>query len=289
MLTWTCQPAAEGLAVRTAGPAGGQPVVLLHGFFQDGRAWQSVLQRLPPKRSAEILWVAPDLPGHGASASLRLAQLGQAAWPELARLLDQSLRPFLQRPPVVVGYSFGGRAAAYWQGHSSLLGQIGLCGLLLESAHPGLPDQQRTERLQQDRDRAALLQRVGVAEFANYWSRLPLFASQQQLPGRVLADQRLIRLEQDPVGLADHLVALGTGTMPALDSLPNPPCPTALVVGQLDRAYAQLGQRWQQAWPRAHLTAVASAGHNVHLERPQQWRRLVWQLLANCAGPQRLD
>ena len=289
MLTWTCQRLPGGLAVRSTGPAHGRPVVLLHGFFQDGRVWEHLLARLPQAEAAEILWLAPDLPGHGESASLLLAGQGDEAWPALALLLDRSLRPFLQRSPVVAGYSFGGRAAAYWQGHSALLGQLGLHGLLLESAHPGLPEAQRSERRQQDRDRAARLLTMGLAEFANYWSQLPLFASQQQLPSPLLAAQRANQLQQSPAGLADHLRALGTGTMPPLDVVPVPRCPIRLIFGELDLAYALLGQRWLGAWPTAQLVTVTGAGHNAHLERPEDWWRQMWQLLANRSDPQGLD
>ena len=289
MLTWTLQQAPGCLAVRTAGPAGGTPVVLWHGFFQDGRVWASLLERLDHAEIAEIRWIAADLPGHGQSAALRLAPLGDPAWPRLVCLLDRSLESLIACPPVIAGYSFGARAAAHWIGHSPLLRQVGLQGALLESAHPGLPPADRPPRLHQDLARAQQLLARGVAEFADDWSQLPLFASQQQVPAAWLAAQRAVRLQQQAAGLADHLAALGTGTMPLLDALPAPACRTTLLVGELDQAYAQLGQRWQRAWPAAALVAIQGAGHNVHLERPEAWWRQLLQLLADQQGRKRLD
>lgn len=289
MLSWTCHEKADGLAVHTAGPANGQPVVLLHGFFQDGRIWATLLDRLPEAQAKNILWVAPDLPGHGRSSAVHLADLGMEAWPTLAELLDRSLQPLLPAQPLVVGYSFGGRAAAYWMAHSLWLQRLGLRGALLESAHPGLAEQERPHRRSQDADRAARLLRDGTSAFAHYWSGLELFASQRRLPNDVLAHQEAVRRQQDAAGLADHLLAFGTGTMPLLDGSPAPLCQTVLLVGGQDLAYAGLGRRWQRSWPAARLVEIARAGHNVHLECPDDWWRQVWQLSMGPLGPLSLD
>lgn len=51
------------LAVRTAGPRDGAPLLLLHGFPQTGALWRRVAERLPG-----FFCVMPDLRGYGFSA-----------------------------------------------------------------------------------------------------------------------------------------------------------------------------------------------------------------------------
>lgn len=289
-MKWRLHRRGPGLAWRDAGNRQGPPVVLLHGFFQDGRAWAEPLRRLPRAEVEQFHWIAVDLPGHGASAGVQLAALGQGAWPGLALLLDDAVDAALGRDlqkVAVVGYSFGGRAAAWWLGcaaaamtqDSSMprrgLAGRGVAGALLESAHPGLTASSAALRRQEDQARAQAVMQSGVEAFGQLWANLALFATQKALRPSILRAQQRIRLSQSALGLADHLRSLGTGTMPQLDHLPAPPWPTAFLAGELDTNYAELARSWQQAWPRTSLVIAPGAGHNVHLESPALW----WECL----------
>lgn len=57
---------ADGLRLAhvEAGPEGGLPVILLHGYTDNSRSWSLLAPHLPGRRL-----VMPDLPGHGASAA----------------------------------------------------------------------------------------------------------------------------------------------------------------------------------------------------------------------------
>jgi pimeloyl-ACP methyl ester carboxylesterase len=108
---------AEPRAVRTptleiayeeSGPPGGTPVVLLHGFPDDVRAWDGAVG---PLASAGLRVLVPYLRGYGPTRFL------DAGAPRMAQqaAIGQDLIDFLEAlalPPVALaGYDWGGRAA----------------------------------------------------------------------------------------------------------------------------------------------------------------------------------
>jgi len=116
-LTYDRAPMPEILTVRTPtleigyethGDAGGLPIVLLHGFPDDARAWDAVA---PPLAAAGYRVLVPYLRGYGPTRFLnpdapRMAQ--QAA-------IGQDLLEFMSalglRSAGLAGYDWGGRAA----------------------------------------------------------------------------------------------------------------------------------------------------------------------------------
>ena len=89
--------------VRDAGPADGEPVVLLHGFPQDARAWDRVA---PVLHGAGLRTLAPDLRGYSPMARPR----GRSAY-RSRQLVDDVLALLdaagLERAHVV-GHDWGG-------------------------------------------------------------------------------------------------------------------------------------------------------------------------------------
>ncbi len=119
---------AEPLAVYRSGPAGGVPLVLLHGFPFDALMWEDVVMRLP---DVPILTV--DAPGFGDSPSFEdvaRAVNRPGVAPSLEVVAD-AIADVLHREGihrvVPVGLSMGGYVAlAFAERHYSLLAGIGL-------------------------------------------------------------------------------------------------------------------------------------------------------------------
>jgi len=96
------------IAYEAAGPAGGPPVVLLHGFPDDVRTWDGVV---PPLADAGCRVLVPYLRGYGPTRFLDPAtpRSGQQA------ALGKDLLDFLDALGIgraaLAGYDWGGRAA----------------------------------------------------------------------------------------------------------------------------------------------------------------------------------
>jgi 2-succinyl-6-hydroxy-2,4-cyclohexadiene-1-carboxylate synthase len=249
----------------------GPPLLLLHGFTGSAAGWAPQVAAWAPF----VTMLAVDLPGHGRSGSPPEV----AAYTMAATVAD--LVAVLDRIGVarahVLGYSMGGRVAlALALAHPDRVG-----ALVLESASPGLADAgERATRIAADAALADRIEREGVPAFMAYWESLPLWASQARLSPEARAALRAGRLQNHPVGLANSLRGLGTGSQPPLwDRLPALACPTLLVAGGDDAKFRDLARRMAEAIPDNELLLVHGAGHAVHLEQPAVFARLVRDFL----------
>lgn len=245
------------LSTRTWGT--GDPVVLLHGFTQSGRAWEPLARRL----SAVHRVIAVDAPGHGGSAEVDADLLAGA---ELVGAAGGRA--------AYVGYSMGGRLAL----HLALAHPDLVTRLVLVSATAGIDDPgQRADRRRSDDGLADRIEREGVEAFLRWWLSRPLFAT---LPaGAAAVDSRL---GNTAAGLASSLRRAGTGTQePLWDRLGELSMPVLVVAGELDGAYLDVARRLVEGiGANATLAPVAGAGHAVPLEAPEAFAAALEAFLA---------
>lgn len=232
-------------------------MVLVHGFTQTGASWQPVASRL---EKAGHRVVAPDCPGHGEKADVA------ADLTEGARLLAAECSA-----GAWVGYSMGGRLAL----HVALNFPEVVHRLVLVSATPGIEEAEaRARRRAEDEERAQSLLRDGVEPFLDGWLQGPLFAT---LPGDMVGLEA--RLSNTPEGLASSLRLAGTGNQqPLWDRLAELSTPVLVVAGSLDEKFVDIGRRMGEAIPQAELVLL-EGGHAVHLERPDEFSKLVDRFL----------
>lgn len=249
----------------------GPPLLLLHGFTGSAAGWGPQIAAWTPFFTT----LAVDLPGHGQSVSpAEVAAYAMAA--TVADLVAALDRLGVARAHLL-GYSMGGRVAlALALVHPERVG-----ALVLESASPGLADAgERAARVAADAALVERIEREGVSAFVNYWEALPLWASQARLSPEARAALRAGRLQNNPVGLANSLRGLGTGSQPPLwDRLGDLACPTLLVAGCDDAKFSDLARQMAEAIPANELLLVHGAGHAVHLEQPAVLARLVRDFL----------
>lgn len=262
------------IAVTLAGS--GPPLLLLHGFTGSAATWAPFLPIFGTRRRV----IAPDLIGHGdtdAPAAPDRYRMEQSV-ADLLALLDR----LGVAQADVLGYSMGGRVAL----HLALAAPRRIRTLLLESAAPGLTDPaERNTRIQSDHALAAAIERDGIAAFVAQWERLPLFASQLQLPDPVREQQRMQRLHNRPIGLANSLRGMGAGQMePVWERLTTLGMPVLLLVGAEDQKYGEIGRRMAALLPAARLVSVPHAGHTIHLEQPDRFAQLVVEFLGNAVA-----
>ncbi len=243
------------------------PLLLLHGFTGAASSWAS----LASLWSHSYFVVAPDLPGHGQSPPLPVAQ--DMSVSQTAIVLHQLMLSLGAVPYGVVGYSFGGRIALHLL---TIAGQEISCAIL-ESTSPGIADDHlRQLRQISDQELARRIIQRGMDWFVPYWTQLPLFSSQSRLPKDLQAAQVRERSQHTPWGLAQSLRGAGTGTQePLWNRLASISSPTLLITGLLDQKYHAIALTMQQQWPSVKWTALQNAGHNVHLEQPDHFLNIA--------------
>jgi len=230
-----------------------EPLLLLHGFMQTGRGWDEVVRHLDGERYRAL---APDIRGHGASASRRPIDFAACV---------RDVVGLMRAPFTLAGYSQGGRLAL----HVALAHPALVTRLVLVSATAGIDDAaERAQRREADAKLAAWMECDGrlMAEVADRWGAQTLFATQTP---EVAAAARADRLLNEPLHLAAALRGIGTGVMPALwQRLGELVMPVVVLAGERDATYVALGERLVAALPDATLVIVPGAGHALALEAP---------------------
>ena len=262
------------LNVDTAGA--GPPLVLLHGFTGSAAGWAPHI----PAFATRCRVIAIDLLGHGRSdAPVDPHRYGieHCAQDVLAVLDHLGINQ-----AGVLGYSMGGRLALFL----TTAAPDRIHALILVSTSPGLREAaERRARAEQDARLANTIERDGVAAFADRWAQQPIFATQARLPEAARVALRAQRLQHTAHGLANSLRELGLGVQPPLyDHLSRLHIPTLLLAGELDAAYCAVGREMSRLLPDARLAIVSGAGHAVHLEQPEAFRRLVLAFLDESPG-----
>lgn len=242
-------------------------VVLLHGFTGSGASWGRDLTRTVQLGDGRV--VTPDLPGHGGRGGDRDDACSLDMALEIVREAVQSADGSASRPPILHGYSMGGRIALHFAVRFPRM----LGGLVLESASPGLDDPaDRQVRTEMDARLAYDLEQDGIEAFVARWTDLPLWSTHRRLSPEAKSALRERRLGADPEGLAAALRGLGTGVLPPLwAALPELDVPVLVLVGSEDQKFVGIGQRMAQLLPNAEERVLERVGHALHLEAPRQW------------------
>ncbi len=257
------------------GDPGGEAVLFLHGFSQSLRTWDPVLEELLGlPGGAGLHLVLLDLIGHGASD-----RPSDARSYTLAHMVEvlETLRLHLGLDRMhLVGYSMGGRIGlSYAARHPG-----SLVSLVLESASfgPRTPAE-REAMLERDHALVDRLRRSTPEQFAEWWAETPALASQSDLPEELREAEAARRRANDTRALA--LVTLGAG-QGAMEGLRNAaarlPVPLTYLVGGRDERYSTLASEAHAEWGLD--VRWFSAGHNVHLEEPEEYARVLLGLLA---------
>jgi 2-succinyl-6-hydroxy-2,4-cyclohexadiene-1-carboxylate synthase len=257
----------------------GPALVLLHGYTGRG----SDFDGLAAAFAADFEVLAPDLPGHAASAA-RVLEDGydfDACLDDIVATLESTGH----RRAHWLGYSMGARLAL----GCAVRHPEHVASMVLVGGRAGIEDaDEREARRRADESLAACLETDGIESFVDEWLAQPLFDSQRRLGEKFMAAQRRARLDNDPRALAAALRVLGPGAQPPLhEALAGVRVPVLLVAGELDRKFVQLARALARRLPQAELCEIPNAGHAVHLEQPEALDRAVHDFLRRACDPAR--
>jgi 2-succinyl-6-hydroxy-2,4-cyclohexadiene-1-carboxylate synthase len=243
------------------------PVLLMHGFLGCKDDWHEVATRLQSGRRLAVF----DLPGHGPAEDA--AEDSDCSMDAACHRIEAVLEALDAPKGHLVGYSFGARTALYFAATRPSC----VASLVLESGSAGIEgDAERAARRSEDEGRATALVNDGLEAFVKAWEELPIFATQKNLSSKVLTDQRARRIRGDAAALARSLRHAGTGAQAWVgEHLHKITAPVLLIAGSLDEKYAAIARELRGALPNARCAIVDGAGHNVHLEKPDEFISLV--------------
>lgn len=250
------------------------PLFLVHGFTGRAEVWSDVRREM----SGEYAVHAVDLPGHGRNAHVtdeRAVTFDGAT----LRIIDEATQIGAKRFNLW-GYSMGGRIALHLAlNYSNMVER-----LVLESASPGLADPfERKARLESDERLAGRILSEGLEGFVDYWTNIPLFASQKTLPAARQALGRQLRMRGTAEGYAAALRGFGVGSqIPLHNRLQELTMPVLVIAGELDQKYREIGEAMAGSIPGAQFRIIPGAGHAPHWERPIETAAAVAEFLGKA-------
>lgn len=250
----------------------GVPVVLLHGFGNDGATWMPFFRVLGLSREV----AAPDLPGFGRHPLWFDAAEGEPGPRWYRRVTAEFLRELTVRwgqPPIVVGKSMGGMIAGLVAGE---LPHLVRALVLIDPG--GIETPQESEfwtawrhgenlllprtRMEWDRMVAILYQRK---------PRIPEFMVRTAL--RSIASRREEYQRIFSALLSDGFNPLG-------DRLRRITCPVTVVWGAQDRVMDPSGvQVIRQALPEATAYVLPDCGHSPTREQPRALTDILFKVM----------
>lgn len=251
----------------------GFPLVMLHGFTGDSSTWTTFCERLG-KHSRLII---PDIIGHGKTESPEAA--GRYRMEEAAQDLISILDELQIEQIDLLGYSMGGRLALSF----ACLYPERVRKLILESASPGLESEdERKQRRMKDAELAHFIKDKEIKEFVEYWENIPLFSTMKRLPEKVQGKVREQRLNNSPIGLANSLLGMGTGSQPSWwGQLNKLACEVLLLTGEEDLKFCRIAEKMHKELKNSSLVTIAQCGHAIHVEEPEKFGTIVSDFLSN--------
>lgn len=249
------------------------PVIFLHGFSGSTNDWKNIISKI----DSRFLPLAIDLIGHGKSSSPE--DISYYSAQSIAYQLKKIIEELNITRPVICGYSMGGRAALSY----AVCCPENFKALILESSSPGIIDaDDREARAKSDEMLAQKILSEGIEKFVDHWMNIPLFKSQMSLPSEQIEKIKNEKLKNNITGLASSLRGFSTGLMPNYyPDIHKIIQPTLLITGALDQKFTDINSLVSGKIINSRQEVVSGAGHNVHLERPEEFVNLVNQFLSN--------
>jgi pimeloyl-ACP methyl ester carboxylesterase len=242
----------------------GPPVLLLHGLAGHAEEWAQTAAWLTEQSRV----IALDARGHGHSERFP-SEVSRGALVADAAFAVQRLG---LRPAVVVGQSFGGLTALSLAARRPEL----VRGLVVVDASPVGGG----EGVESEADAIGAALRTWPVPFPSRADAHAFFA--RRFGGQVAADAWTCGLEQRPDGLWPRFdVEVMVRTLreavarPSWDDWDRITCPTLIVRAGNGLVDPHVAREMLRRLPAARLVQLPGAAHDLHLDRPDEWRETL--------------
>ena len=260
------------LAYSTFGPIDAPVVVFLHGFLGSRRDWDEIIPGLKDRYRC----VAIDLPGHGESKDDSEPYSMEIAATAIIEIIDKLNASSFS----LAGYSLGGRLALY----VASIYAMRIDALVLESASPGLrTEQERAER--RDVDEGWVSQIAADFEsFLRAWYAQPIFKNLTSFTSKY---QQMLnrRMLNSPHHIIRAMRGFSVASQTSLwDEWRSSHIPALLIAGEHDSKYHALLTEMWEGNASSSLSVIQKTGHNVHLEAPDEYTRVIRAFFDSALG-----
>lgn len=278
------------------------PVVFLHGFLGDSQEWLFLNDRkLSSTFAEEFNCYALDLPGHGLSADINLANKAASSSKPLTPispaptsiLLTPDAEGFRQTSELIsktlsahgikqyhlVGYSLGARIALFHNLYLEQQGKNSVHSLVLESGNFGLnTEQEKQQRLENDALWAQKFTKLPAEQALTLWYQQAVFSSFSAKQQKALVEKRK-HIQGESV--AKMLLATSLAKQPNLNKLiKQSKTPLYYFYGQNDQKFKTLAKHYQATNKQLNVHGFNDAGHNIHYQQQVDFINTLIQVLS---------
>jgi pimeloyl-ACP methyl ester carboxylesterase len=258
----------RGLHIAYQRAGSGPPLVLLHGFICDSRAWRPQIEDLP--REFDV--IAWDAPGCGQSSDVP----EEYAMAQFADCLAEFLDALSVSAAHIVGLSWGGTLALelYRQRPDSVL------SLVLADTYAGWTGSLGEEEAAARLARCLAESRLPASEWIPQWVPAAFSAN---APRELLDEYAEIMSDFHPVGFR----AMSRTVTPDFRGiLPQVDVPTLLIWGADDkRSPLSAGEMMRDEITGARLVVIPGAGHVSNMEQPELFNAAVREFCLAVDAP----
>lgn len=232
---------------------GDRHLLIAHGFLGDPSEWEFLIDSLLPQFTLHLL----TLPGH-VDAPIDDDR------EEFFKELDQFVKG--HAPLSLLGYSMGSRILI--EVASRNLSSIEK--IIVESGNPGIEDDdERAKRFESD---CHAFKNIDYQHFLERWYRGPLFSHLSEDLRYELILTKFALHQSDQLQKAMQIFSPGAqkNLWPIMGQMNG-----HFISGELDLKYSEIGLRLATlGWGH---DVVPNVGHNVHLEKPESFLKIVFQ------------
>jgi pimeloyl-ACP methyl ester carboxylesterase len=252
----------DGKKLRYRVEGKGRPVILVHGFGEDGSVWNNQIAFLQDR----YLLIIPELPGSGGSEivdKMTMDGLADVLKILLNEIQEKELEGNNTSPVTMIGHSMGGYITlAFAEKYPELLNGF---GLFHSSAYPDNEEKKATRQ-----KGIAFIQENGAFEFLKT-STPNLFSEMTKTEQPALVSKQIAGLSNFS---APALVLYYEAMMERPDRtavLENAKVPVLFIVGKYDTAVPPKDSLEQSHLPeKSYIHVLDSSGHLGMLEEPQK-------------------
>jgi pimeloyl-ACP methyl ester carboxylesterase len=260
---------SSNIFYRTAGK--GKPVVLIHGFAEDGDVWKNQIEFLKD----HFFLIIPDLPGSGRSEMINDMSIEGMA-ESIKELIDFELR-FLRQPAEAEGVSLAGHSMggyitlAFAEKYPAMLSSIAL----VHSSAFADSEEKKANRLKsigfvKKNGAYEFLKAVIFDLFAETWAAAnPEIVERQVEKSKNFTDEAIIAYYQAIINRPDRTPVLKNFAKPIL-----------FIIGEHDKA-VPFEQSMQQCYMplQSHLHILRNTAHMGMFEETEKLNHSILQFI----------